>query len=212
MDTRSRLLRAGAALFADQGFQETTIQQLATHAGANIAAVNYHFGGKAQLFVEVVMKAMEAASGPMPCLADDPGDPEGRLEAFITWHIQQVAAAHTKPLFLQLTPQQMVGPESALDAMVERIVRPRHVALKEIVRALLPDDTPDDVVHACVRSIVGQSLFYKLAQPVLDRLEPDFTLDEATARDIAKHIATFSLAGIRAIAASPAHAGTERGA
>src|SRR5438132_1666279 len=58
-------------------------------------------------------------------------------------------------------------------------------------------DAPDSVVHRCVRSIVGQVLFYHFARPMLVRVFPDEQMDVDT---LAEHIASFSLGGLREIA------------
>ena len=53
-DTREQILRAAEVLFARQGFGETTMRQITESAAVNIAAVNYHFGSKEKLLVELL--------------------------------------------------------------------------------------------------------------------------------------------------------------
>lgn len=53
IDTRNRILRAAETLFIDQGFEATTLRQITSKAGVNLAAVNYHFGSKDALIEEV---------------------------------------------------------------------------------------------------------------------------------------------------------------
>ena len=50
--TRERLLTAASRIFAEQGFQESTIAEICEQAEANIASVNYHFGDKETLYLE----------------------------------------------------------------------------------------------------------------------------------------------------------------
>lgn len=49
-DIKMRILQAAKKLFALQGFEGTTIRQICEEAGANVALVSYHFGGKENLF------------------------------------------------------------------------------------------------------------------------------------------------------------------
>lgn len=49
-DVKLRLLRAAKKLFAQQGFDRTTIRQISDEAGANVALISYHFGGKEKIF------------------------------------------------------------------------------------------------------------------------------------------------------------------
>ncbi|MFW5490253.1 MAG: CerR family C-terminal domain-containing protein [Desulfovibrio sp.] len=53
-ETRARILKAGLRLFALHGYHGTGIRTLAAEAGANVAAVNYHFGSKQGLLDSVV--------------------------------------------------------------------------------------------------------------------------------------------------------------
>lgn len=46
MTTKERLLDAAERLFADRGIAETSLRDITAQAEANLAAVNYHFGGK----------------------------------------------------------------------------------------------------------------------------------------------------------------------
>jgi len=52
--TDSRVLESAAALFADRGFSEVTVREIADAAGANPAAINYYFGGKERLIRQVI--------------------------------------------------------------------------------------------------------------------------------------------------------------
>ena len=52
--TRQSLLRAGAELFAERGFDGVPIEDLAERAGVNKALISYHFGGKRGLYVAIL--------------------------------------------------------------------------------------------------------------------------------------------------------------
>jgi AcrR family transcriptional regulator len=57
--TRERLLDEAQRLFAERGYEGTSLRALADAASANIAAVNYHFRSKEGLVRAVVARAME---------------------------------------------------------------------------------------------------------------------------------------------------------
>ena len=56
LDTKARLLDAAEALFARHGYDNTSLRQLTTRAGVNLAGVNYHFGSKEQLALAVLAR------------------------------------------------------------------------------------------------------------------------------------------------------------
>lgn len=49
-DTRTKILRAAARLFAQKGFSGTSVRDIVSAAGENVSAVNYHFGSKQKLY------------------------------------------------------------------------------------------------------------------------------------------------------------------
>ena len=58
VDTRLRILDAAESLFAQHGFDATTMRQITGAAEVNLAAVNYHFGSKEALIREVFRRRL----------------------------------------------------------------------------------------------------------------------------------------------------------
>ncbi len=52
-DTVKSILNAAEELFSERGFAETSLRNITTKAGVNLAAVNYHFGSKKSLIQAV---------------------------------------------------------------------------------------------------------------------------------------------------------------
>jgi AcrR family transcriptional regulator len=81
--TTTRILDAAEALFMEHGFEATSLRAITTAAAVNLAAVNYHFGSKEELFQAVLTRRLdpmnqervdlltrleeEAAPDPLPC-------------------------------------------------------------------------------------------------------------------------------------------------
>jgi len=58
-DTKTRILDAAEQLFMEHGFEATSLRSLTTAAGVNLAAVNYHFGSKEELFQAVLTRRLD---------------------------------------------------------------------------------------------------------------------------------------------------------
>lgn len=58
-DTRTQILDAAERLFAEHGFRGASVRAITDLAGANLAAVGYHFGSKAELLAAVVRRVIE---------------------------------------------------------------------------------------------------------------------------------------------------------
>ncbi|MEU4241110.1 TetR family transcriptional regulator [Actinoplanes sp. NPDC026619] len=88
-DTRTQLLDAAERLFAERGYRGTSIRAITELAGANLAAVGYHFGSKSDLLAAVARRVIEPinaaqAAGLDRLLARTP-DPQvaDLVEAFV---------------------------------------------------------------------------------------------------------------------------------
>ena len=87
--TRQRILDTAERLFADQGFHATTLRQITSEAGVNLAAVNYHHGSKDALILAVFQRRLDDLNSERLARLDravaaaDPPELEGVLEAFI---------------------------------------------------------------------------------------------------------------------------------
>ena len=81
--TKGKILDAAEALFMEHGFEATSLRAITAAAVVNLAAVNYHFGSKEELFQAVLTRRLdplnqervdlltrlerEAAPEPLPC-------------------------------------------------------------------------------------------------------------------------------------------------
>jgi TetR/AcrR family transcriptional regulator, upper aerobic nicotinate degradation pathway regulator len=84
-DVKTRILRAAKKLFAIHGFDGTSVRQICEEAGANVALVSYHFGGK-----EKLLGTLYAQVFPTPDengLMDKIADPIVRLKTMITGYL-----------------------------------------------------------------------------------------------------------------------------
>ena len=58
-DTKSRIQDAAEELFMEHGFEATSLRLITTAAQVNLAAVNYHFGSKEELFQAVLTRRLD---------------------------------------------------------------------------------------------------------------------------------------------------------
>ncbi|MCG9682711.1 TetR family transcriptional regulator [Vibrio sp. Isolate23] len=65
--TKEKILDVAEALFAEHGFNDTSLRTITSKAGVNLASVNYHFGDKKTLVRAVLNRYLEAF---MPAVQD----------------------------------------------------------------------------------------------------------------------------------------------
>src|SRR3954447_17308427 len=170
-ETKGRLLEAAGEEFAEKGFDAARIRSICRRAGANLAAVNYHFGDKGQLYVAAVLEAHRCGMVKPPESARQEGTAAEQLRQYIHFFLSNVAAMNRQKngWHHALMLREMLQPTGASETLVREAIRPRFERLKEILRQVCPE--ADELrLDALGFSVVGQCLHYKLAGEVAERL------------------------------------------
>jgi len=200
--TRERLLEAAGEVFAQRGFREATVREIVGRAGANLNAVNYHFGDKRGLYEAVIEYAHhweEEVDDVRPEAADDLAAEE-RLRAFVLSVVRRSFGGGHQAWRPRLMANEMAEPTGALDKVVERFFRPRFNLLVSIVRDLVGEDVPLENVQLYAQSIIGQCIHFNKGRPIIMRLIPHMTYSPADLEALADHITRFSLDAIGGLA------------
>lgn len=202
--TRDRLIAAAGEVFARLGYRDATVREICAAAGANVAAVNYHFRDKSGLYAAVLESAYVHAERSYPfdlaaSAADGQVAPSDLLFHFVHIMLLRMMDVGKPAWHGRLMAREMMEPTEALDMIVEQTIRPKRDALVRIVGAILGEHTPRSVVESSARSVIGQTLFYHQNCPVIKRLFPELPMDREGIRAIAAHITAFSLAGMRGL-------------
>jgi AcrR family transcriptional regulator len=195
--TRERIIDAAGEIFAERGFDATTVRDICQLASANVAAVNYYFGDKRRLYVEAVVRAhrwrMERAR--LPEWSDDT-PPERKLIDFIATFIRRVRTGPEGTWHTRLIMREISNPTEACVELVQSSIRPQFEVLLSILRELLPEVRSEKQLHLTAFSIVGQCLFYHFADPVVRNLLSTEEYSSLDVDKLAQHITAFSLAAV----------------
>jgi TetR/AcrR family transcriptional regulator, regulator of cefoperazone and chloramphenicol sensitivity len=203
-ETRNRLLSAAGEVFAEKGFRSATVRAICQRAGANVAAVNYHFGDKETLYADVLRFSHTCALEEHPPDEGTTSDSsaEERLFAFIHSFFCRVLDEGRPAWHGKLMSREMVEPTGALDKLVKKEIQPRYRQLAEILRQILGPAANDTLIRRCAQSIVGQCIFYHHARPMLERLQPSEGFDPTAIDELADHVFAFSIAALKGLASS----------
>ncbi len=197
MTTRDHLLRSATEVFAEFGYEHATIKEICSRAGANIAAVNYHFRDKENLYRQVLKLIIEQSTQSHPIALQYPpvACPQEKLRLFIRAFLSRGFNAPRFDLASKIFSHEKAAPTFGFNELFDAIIFPLTCVLRGIVREILGPDAPDANInlHAC--SIISQCVFYFDARPVVARFrgKADFTPQELDG--LADHITRFSLHG-----------------
>ena len=114
--TRKSLLNAAAALFAARGFDGVSVAEVARLAGANKALINYHFGGKLQLYRTIVREMFAELLDRLEPLRADPRPPDQLLRELIA--IVGDSANRRRPQLSRMMLREVIAGGPHLDQEV----------------------------------------------------------------------------------------------
>jgi AcrR family transcriptional regulator len=206
-DTRTRLLRTSLTIFAHRDFDAVSVREIVDQAGANIAAISYHFGGKQALYLataEFLADAMHDELG--PTLARIGADIEGADRAAASRMLEEMIGRLVHSLTMDRLGEDAAGfilreqhqPTAAFDILYEKLMRPIQQTCQLLVSHILGKTGPGSrrqilITHA----LMGQILAFRSARTtVLRRLgQADFS--DQDAREIAGVISELTLNALR---------------
>jgi len=197
--TRAKLLGAAGRMFAERGYHATTVRDICSRAGANVALVNYYFGGKQGLYTAVLHQLM--ARSPhleeMRGALDQDAPAEDTLRAVIKARLRGLCPGVLADETSRILMHELAQPTPALTRVINDISRPLYERMLALVGGIIGRRPHDEKTRLCVHSVMGQMIVYALARPFLVRLWPELKMTPAQLDRIAGHIADFSLAYLR---------------
>lgn len=201
--TRRQLLEAAGEVFADAGFREATVRAICQRAGANVAAINYHFGDKETLYREVLSYGHGKGLEKYPLLLNvaENAPAEKRLHAFIYSMLQRIFDKDPKSWQGRLMAREMIEPSAALDSLIEERFKPTMDLLMKIVGEILHRPANDERTERCALSVIGQCVFCHHGRPIVTRMFPKQSpADAAGIKNLADFVTQFSLAAMKEFA------------
>ena len=194
-DTRSALLAAGLRLFAQEGFDGTSVRHITRAADVNLGAVTYHFGSKRGLYRAVLESGLAPLVERVGAAANGEGAPLDRLEAVVDQFFDHLAANPEVPRLLLQEVAAGKTPPAEVVAILRR--NAGHIA------HILADGRADGSVrpgHPLLSaiSVASQPIYMTVMAPLLLEVGGVDLQDPATRRLAADHVKTFVRAGLEA--------------
>ncbi|GAB6166237.1 CerR family C-terminal domain-containing protein [Thermostilla marina] len=197
-DTKTRIIEAAGPIFAEKGFEGATAREICDAAGVNVAAVNYYFGSKENLYAEVVRSAMPVLAEDFTTVASDAGmTPEDKLRLFIRTLVEHMLGRPAPVWKAMLVMREMLSQSSLCREQFIAHIRMNFQALLSILDQLLPPGTPEHRRYQTAFSVISQCVHYRGAAEIIRELvPPDLYASRFTPACIAEHITQFVFASL----------------
>lgn len=205
--TKEALIESAAELFVEKGYAAVSTREIADRAGVNLGSIQYHFGSKANLFVETVTSMMrrrhELKNYFVQCqdisrkedaafelcvfvrsLLFDLCNPEG-LDVCRLMHREIHGAPAQDPEMF----------EALVSSVVNDFISPRDSRLRSLVNILVPEADPFKV-NIYIQAIIGQCSFYVTHRPFIERLRDVSVNSREYLEEVADTLLDFTMRGL----------------
>lgn len=200
---RNRLLETAAESFAEKGFDGTSVRDITTRANCNVAAVNYHFGGKENLYFEVFRRRMIAMrdiriASIEKVMSQTDHEPtlEELIKAFATAFIEPLIDQSSGRQFMKLMVREMSDPRLPRRMFIEELAGPTLNSLGKGMSRVCPGLEQKKTVLSII-SIVSQLVHAIHLNEIID-IDDLVGAPTPSLAEMVDHIVEFSAAGIQA--------------
>jgi AcrR family transcriptional regulator len=195
--TRERILKAAERLFAERGYDATSIRAIVAKARVNQAAINYHFDGKDGLYREVLRTAFRALTEQQLEHADEMKamSREAALVEFIRRQLRPLLGRDEYSRHMRILNWETVRPTAVFRKLLSEEAAPFMGLAVELVRRFQPEADQRTLVAAAVWLLGQCSVFLRnreqLADPPLG-----LALDEDAVEWLAQLVSRWATGGL----------------
>ncbi|HEY0942036.1 MAG TPA: CerR family C-terminal domain-containing protein [Steroidobacter sp.] len=198
--TRQKLLEVAGRVFAERGYLSTTSKEICELAEANIAAVNYHFGGKDALYSAVLEEAHArlVSIDSVAEITQSNADSAAKLRLLLRKILVEVARRGADAWELRVIGRELIAPTSLMDAMMKNQVVPKAKMVMGMIADILGVPATHPAVARSTVNIVSPCVFLLVVSS--ERQKKVFPALHADPDELVDHMVAFTLGGLRSVA------------
>jgi AcrR family transcriptional regulator len=170
--SRERLLRAGLALFAQNGFAKTSTREIAESAQTNIAAISYYFGDKAGLYRAVFFESQGSPADEIARYAGTELSLAQALRGLYASFLEPLKQGDMARQCMKLHAREMIEPTGLWEEEIKTGIRPMHQALVAVLCRHFGVTQADDDVERLAVCISGLGVHMHVGRDVTDVIAP----------------------------------------
>jgi len=172
MDKREHIIHSAQSLFAEKGFDNTSIREISNKAGVNVAMVNYYFGSKEKLFEAMLEQKSHFLKTRLEEMSqDDTMSGMEKISKLISDYVNRILE---NPNYHRILHQQMLlNARPELNTMIKCMFRDNTVHMKKIFEKSIADGEFREVdIELTIISLFGTiSQFLQRAYLFTDNVE-----------------------------------------
>lgn len=198
--TRERIMKAAERLFAERGYDGTSIRAIVARAHVNQAAINYHFEGKDGLYREVLRAAFRGLTEDQLTHAGEANQMsrEEALAAFVRRQLRPLLARDEASRHIRIFNWETVRPTPVFRRLLTEEAAPFMGVATDLVRRFMPEADHRTLVVAAIW-LLGQCSIFVRNREQLAGPPVELALEEAAVGWLAQTISRWTIAGLGAV-------------
>jgi AcrR family transcriptional regulator len=195
--TRERILKAAERLFAERGYDGTSIRAIVARAHVNQAAINYHFEGKDGLYREVLRAAFRGLTEDQLSHAGEAGamSREEALAAFVRRQLRPLLARDEASRHIRIFNWETVRPTPVFRKLLSEEAAPFMGVATDLVRRFMPDADHRTLVVAAIW-LLGQCSIFVRNREQLAGPPVELGFEESAVGWLAETISRWTIVGL----------------
>jgi AcrR family transcriptional regulator len=195
--TRERIMKAAERLFAERGYDGTSIRAIVARAHVNQAAINYHFEGKDGLYREVLRAAFRGLTEDQLAHAGEAGSMsrEEALAAFVRRQLRPLLARDEASRHMRIFNWETVRPTPVFRRLISEEAAPFMSVATDLVRRFMPDADHRTLVVAAIW-LLGQCSIFVRNREQLAGPPVELALEESAVGWLAQTISRWTIDGL----------------
>lgn len=185
-------MQAAGKLFAERGYDATSVRDICLEAGVNIASVNYHFGDKRSLYRAVV----EWGASESPSFRHPPseGTPEERLHHLILHALEDIFETREATLVIA---REFLDPPDDMLQVLKGPMTSHFQSVLELFDELSGRQLGDLDLHMSVMSLMAQLQYYRVSHKFIPHVIGDERNEQLTVPVLAEHITQWTIRSLQ---------------
>jgi len=196
--TRNQIIKAAVSLFAEKGFDRSSVRDIVSKARVNQAAINYHFKGKDGLYLEVLKIAFERLTQSTGVDAEELKSlsREQALRRFVRDQLRPLLFQDELSRYIRMFAWESAHPSKVFRKFIANNTTSYLSAAVDLVRRFLPPDTQDRVALCAAICLMGQCNVFVRNRDLFAQDPFRMTIDEPFVDELADLIARLAIGGL----------------
>lgn len=154
-------------LFAENGFTETSVRQIAEKAGVNVAMINYYFGSKKELLESIFEYQLANKTISLEKIMSNAGmDPVQKIEAYLDYFIE---SAFSSLKFNKIMVKRTTT-EVDRDSKIFKLVVESRAQYRKIIEGVIVQGQKEKLFRKGIDIVLMSAIFVGTVNHVLSNV------------------------------------------